>query len=63
VFVGTFFSMDKLHSVNVYVVSYDTPSVSIVATMSLQYPHNVSTVLMQYKLGLSLKFKVQIFSF
>jgi hypothetical protein len=40
----------------------DTPSVTIAATMPLQYPHHASTIFNQYKYGWSLKFIVQILS-
>jgi hypothetical protein len=40
----------------------DIPSVTVTVIVSLQYPHHVSIVFMQYKPSLSLKFKVQILS-
>jgi hypothetical protein len=37
-------------------VACDIPSVTVVATVSLLYPHHVSILFMKYKVGLTLKF-------
>jgi hypothetical protein len=36
---------------------YDTPNVTIAATMLLQYPHHVSTMFLYYEPCLSMRFK------